>query len=132
MKWTLDTGALGADGCDGKDLQKVLTDAMNQHATSTADAAEAAVYRGNAELMKDPNRAGEVAKLAAVARTAITDKLPAVQEQMKAGMAAVQLLADQMGGKVTCSIVGHHEPKNREGIFRRLQVSVDRAAPVEE
>lgn len=134
MEWTIDTGELGNAGCDAKDLRRVLEDAMYHHAKTAPDAARSAVLRVAHEAFKvDPGftSQGSMSAMAAAeaARQDVIAKLPAVQEQMKAGIDAACSIADRMGGRVTATVTGHRMASRSDGVYQRISALVDRAAP---
>lgn len=134
MEWTLDTGALGAAGCDAKDLRTVLERDLLHHAeTAPETAAREVMFRLNTELAKTDHKTSlALAELANKARDAVLAKLPSTQDQMRVAIEAACAIADHMGGKVTCTISGHAISDHPAGVFKRMQVFVDRAAPMEE
>lgn len=134
MDWSVDTGVLGAAGCDAKELRGVL-EAAAAHFEATApqaawneivNALSLEVRTGNPQALAAALPEAEAAKARALA------KLPKIKEQMAAGISAACALAEHMGGKVTATVAGHHYPEHPCGIFKRMQVFVDRAAPTEE
>jgi hypothetical protein len=131
MFWTIDTGVLGADGCEAKELRGVLEDSMKHHADTAPEAAAREIVK---KAPKDADAAlvRELGKQGDAAADAIREKLPKVQAQMKAGIDAAETIAAAMGGRVTATVQGHHDPKHPGGIFQRVLVFVDRAAPTGE
>jgi hypothetical protein len=138
MEWTLDTGRLGAAGCDAKDLRDHLEDALEHHAKTAPEAAESDVMRSlNGELQRVDGtafarHASEKAAEANAAKSVVLAKLPAVQKQMRACIDAACAIAESMGGQVTATVKGHHYPEHPLGIFKRVQIGVERAMPTED
>jgi len=132
MIWTIDTGLLGASGCDAKDLSKILEAALDHHAETMPSAAADMVMQRYPVDPKDTKAQLALAQRANEAAEQCRQALPNIQVQMRDAITAAQLIADKMGGRVTASVSGHVIPSHFAGIFRRVQVSVDRAAPREE
>ena len=132
MDWSIDTGALGARGCDVSELRGILEAAAAHFCATAPDGAENQVLLAMNTESKDPAFMKQATHAAAVAKAQVIAKLPAIQKQIAAGIKAACDLADDMGGQVTCTVAGHHYPEHSCGIFKRMQVFVDRAAPVEE
>lgn len=131
MRWTIDTGSLGAAGCDAKDLRGVLEGEMKHHADTAPEAAAREVVK-KAPKDAEPSLVRELGKQGDAAAEIVKAKLPKVQAQMSAGIDAAVAIAELMGGRVTASVTGHHDSAHAAGIFQRVVVAVDRAAPMGE
>ncbi len=139
MQWTLDTGSLGADGCEAKDLRAHLEKELAHHASTTPEAAAREVQRQADRSLLHPDHPKALEnqnKLTAAcnkASDAVTKKLPRLQKQMQAGIDAACLLADAHGPttRVTATVTGHLFPRHGSVTKRRIQVGVDEVAPVE-
>jgi len=132
MHWTIDTGVLGAAGCDAKDLRKVLEAELKNHEKTAPETAAREVASRFPPGEKDPTKILEMSKTASAASDAVKAKLPKVQAQMNAGIDAAEGIAASMGGQVTATVQGHLLSNHPGGIFQRIVVSVDRAAPTGE
>lgn len=131
MHWTLDTGRTGA--VEAKDLTKALEDAKAHHALTAADGIEMEIMAAFNEKLPDAKERAkhmqEVTAQAAAARAKVEKRIPLLQEQMDAAIIAAQDLANHMTGRVTCTIRGHIYKTRSDGIFKRVEVHVDMAAP---
>lgn len=104
---------------------------MAHHAMTAPDAAHSAALRVAHEAFKQaPDSPAARAALAAadIQKQAVLSKLPAIQEQMRAGIDAACIIADQMGGMVTATVTGHRLSSRADGVFQRISALVDRAS----
>jgi len=131
---TLDTGRLGHGGCMPKDLRGVLEAALEHHKKTLPQAAKFAVMQSsNHESAKsDPAVTLAAAEAATGAEQAFAKKIAACEPDLLAGIDAACALADLRTGPVTASVVGHFIADHPQGIFWRISVSVENAAPADE
>ncbi len=132
MHWTIDTGRLGAIGCEAKELRGVLEEALAHHGKTQPEAALSNVFATASSDERKPDNMMALSKRAQDAADQVKAALPKIQEQMRAGIKSACDLAEHMGGRVTATVTGHRLEEHPGGIFVRMSVHVDRAAPTGE
>jgi hypothetical protein len=134
MDWSIDTGVLGSVGCDAKELRGVLEKAADHFEATAPQAAWNEVVNAlSLEVrMGNPQALAAALPFAEAAKAKSIAKMPVLRDQMAAGISAACALAEHMGGRVTATVAGHHYPAHTSGVFKRMQVFVDRAAPTED